>query len=319
VSALDLSVVIPVYNNSGTLPELVDRLVRVIEGLGISFEVIFVDDDSMDASREIIRDRAACDGRIRLCSLAANFGSQAALCAGFELVRGKRTICMDADLENLPEDIPALLHALDSGFELACGVRALRRDAWTSRRLPSALLNWYARRRLNTPVRDLWCGMRAMDSRVIRGLSAEGERRRSLTPLFLSRAKSVVEVPIRHDPAKEGSHYSLLALTAIAIDFVIGTARRPFLTASLVAASTAACAVAALFGALVLHSTTLAITVLVVLVGAAVASLVALVGDYVQRLYELQPGKPLYRVRESDASQQALVTPLPAEKKVRTI
>jgi hypothetical protein len=161
---------------------------------------------------------------VRVVTLDANYGSVAARCAGFELVRGRRTVTLDADLENLPEDVEPLLRALDAGHDLACGVREQRRDARFGRRLPSALLNAYARRRLGTHVRDIWCGMRAMDSRIVADLASEGDRRRSLTPLFLSRARSVAEVRIRHAAAADGSGYSTWKLAAIAADFVVGTA-----------------------------------------------------------------------------------------------
>ena len=129
MSDLELSVVVPVYDSASTLEELVDRLIRVLEEQSLSFELILVDDGSADASLEILRRRAAADGRVRAIALTRNFGGQAARCAGFDLVRGRRTVCLDADLENLPEDIPALLAALDRGADLACGVREGRTRA----------------------------------------------------------------------------------------------------------------------------------------------------------------------------------------------
>jgi hypothetical protein len=157
--------------------------------------------------------------------------------------------------------------------------------------------------------------MRAMESRVIHGLSEEGERRRSLTPLFLARARSVVEVPIRHDPAKSGSHYSLLTLTGIAVDFFLGSAKRPFLSALLLPAGAAVCAAVVFAAALLAGSVPVALGTLIVLVGAVVAALVAFVGDYVQRVYDVAQGRPLYRVREEDAPHH--VAPVSVEKKAR--
>ena len=99
MSEIDLSVVIPVYNNTATLPDLLARLFTVLEKLPGSFEILFVDDGSVDGSREWLLERSRADPRVRLLRLAGNVGGQAALCAGFERVRGRRTICMDADLE----------------------------------------------------------------------------------------------------------------------------------------------------------------------------------------------------------------------------
>jgi len=300
---LDLSVVVPVYNNAATLPELIARLVNTIDAMGLRFEIVFVDDASTDSSRALLLERASADERIRVLSLTENFGGQAALCAGFETVRGRRTVCIDADLENFPEDIPALLGALDEGYELACGVRENRGDDFSTRRVPSRLLNTYARRQLKTPVKDLWCGMRAMESRVVENITAEGDRCRSLTPLLLERATSVAEVPIRHDPAKAGSQYSLLRLTAIAVDFFIGSARRPFIVIGVGAAVAGAASLALLVAALALRSGLVAMAALVVAAAATVCGVMALVGDYVQRLYTLQT-RPLYRVHDEESQSE---------------
>jgi dolichol-phosphate mannosyltransferase len=296
---IELSVVIPVYNNADPLPQLVERLLAVVDRLPAPTEIIFVDDGSTDGSNAWLRERGARDPRIRLLSLTRNFGGRAALCAGFEAVHGKRTVCMDADLENLPEDIPALLAALDRGHDLACGVREQRGDARWSRRIPSALLNAMARRRLETTVRDLWCGMRAMDSRILEDLASEGEARRLLTPLLLERARSAVEVPIRHAPAARGSGHSFVGLAAVALDFWVATARKPFLAAAIFAAGAAGFGVLLCIAGVAAGRPLLAVSGVVVGVGGALALLVALVGDYAQRIYELGLGRPFY-VRRDD-------------------
>ena len=295
MSDLELSVVVPVYDSASTLEELVDRLIRVLEARSLSFELILVDDGSADASLEILRRRAAADGRVRAIALTRNFGGQAARCAGFDLVRGRRTVCLDADLENLPEDIPALLAALDRGADLACGVREGRTGpAW--RRAASAVLNAYVRRRLGTSVRDLACGMRAMDSRVVHNLAAAGEARRFLTPLLLSRAKHVVEVPIRYQASGRAGGYSPLTLLALAVDLYLLTARRPFVVAGLASAASAAAGGITLLVAFVRCSRWAAAIGLLLAAGGCLGSLLSLVGEYAQRLYELERGAPYYEI-----------------------
>lgn len=307
MSDIDLSVVIPVFNNAETLDPLLDRLVRTLDATGLSFEVIAIDDGSSDASRALLDRRADDDARLRPFSLSRNFGSQAALCAGFDRVRGRRTVCLDADLENRPEDIPLLLAALDRGFDLACGVRQRRRDAWLRRRLPSALLNAYVRRRTGTSVRDIGCGMRAMESHVVRNLGLEGEARRLLTPLLLRRAQAIVEVPIEHDPRPQRSGHSLLSLLAIALDFYLQSARRPFLAAGL-------CALAAMIvGSLLLVTGLLvdadvALGGLLLVAAGGVGILLALIGEYTQRIYQLEQGHPFYELR-SDETAAAIPSP----------
>jgi glycosyltransferase involved in cell wall biosynthesis len=300
VSAVDLSVVVPVYQNAATLDELIDRTLRALEPLGLSFELILVDDGSRDASWEILRRRARGDPRIRAHALKRNFGSQAAICAGFDLVRGKRTVCLDADLENFPEDIPALLAALDRGHDLACGVREQRQGSTLRRKLPSALFNAFVRRQLGTTVRDIGCGMRAMESHVVHDLAAEGERRRLVTPLLIRRARSVVEVPIRHGASGAPGGHSFLTLLGIAFDFYLLTARRPFLVAGLVAAAALGAGVIALAAGLLGAGFPTALVGLILAVGGLLGGLVALLGEYAQRSYQIGQGLPFYDLRPDD-------------------
>jgi hypothetical protein len=304
VSAPELSVVVPVYNNADTLDELIDRLLATLEPLGPPFELIFVDDGSSDRSFALLRRRAEADPRIRAYALTRNFGSQSAICAGFDLVRGARAACLDADLENYPEDIPALLAPLDAGHDLVCGVRVGRRDPWLTRRLPSAFMNWYVRRQTGSSVRDIGCGMRAVDARLVRNLAAEGEHRRLVTPLLLRRARSVVEVPIRHRPSSLRLGHSFLTLLGIAADYYLLTARRPFLVSLLAAA--AAAVVGAALGAVALArgSAALGVSALVLGSGGLLGGLLSLVGDYVQRVYQLGQGLPFYRLREEGAAEE---------------
>ena len=301
MTAPELSVVVPVFNNASTLNELIDRLVATLDGAGLDFELVCVDDGSRDSSFELLSLRASADPRIRPYALARNFGSQSAICAGFDLVQGRRAVCLDADLENYPEDIPALLAPLGEGHDLVCGVREQRRDPWLMRRVPSAFMNWWVRRRTGSNVRDIGCGMRAMDSRILRNLAAEGEHRRLVTPMLLRRARSVVEVPIRHRPSSLRLGHTSLTLLGIAADYYLLTARRPFLVSGLLAA--AAFGVATLLGvaALTLGSATLGLGALVIAAASLLGGLLSLVGDYVQRVYQLGQGIPFYQLREEEA------------------
>ena len=305
MTAPDLSVVVPVFNNDSTLEELIDRLVATLDPTGLDFELIFVDDGSRDASFALLSRRASADPRIRPFALARNFGSQSAICAGFDQVRGRRAVCLDADLENYPEDIPALLAPLDEGHDLVCGVREQRRDPWLMRRVPSAFMNWWVRRRTGSNVRDIGCGMRAMDSRVLRNLAAEGEHRRLVTPMLLRRAHSVVEVPIRHRPSSLRLGHTSLTLLGIAADYYLLTARRPFLVSGLLAVT--AFGVALLLGAYALLSAAplLGIASLVIAASSLIGGLLSLVGDYVQRVYQLGQGIPFYQLREEEPPSDA--------------
>ncbi len=290
---IDLSVLVPVYNNESTLEELLDRLGTVLDSLCGSWEVVLVDDGSSDASAAILRRRANVEPRLRVFTLARNFGSQAASCAAVDEARGARVVHIDADLENFPEDIPRLVAQLDGGFDLVCGYREDRGDAFFARRLPSLLFNAYVRSRGGRTIRDVGCGLRALDARLLRNLDAEGEGRRLLMPLLLRRAQRIVEVPVRHRAKNDRGGHSFFTLLGIAADYYLFTARRPFLVSAL--ASAVACGV----GVLVLVTGRVVEGLLLAGFG-AVGGLLSLIGEFVQRLYHLQNRAPFYELRDPD-------------------
>jgi len=301
----EFSVVIPVFNNAATLSELIDRLVRVLESIPITFELIFVDDGSRDDSLTILQRHAAADSRIRPFALTRNFASQAAVCAGFDQVRGRLAMCMDADLENLPEDIPRLLEPLGRGYDLVCGYREARPRA---RLLPSRIINAYVRHKTGTQIRDLGCGMRAFESWVVQDLAADGEKRRLLTPLFLERARRVTEVPLRvgtarhATPPKGRAGHSYLTLLGIAADYFLLTARRPFLVLGI--------AFGLVGGTVSLVMSALdPLTAMVTLASAWLGVLGCLLGEYCQRLYHLSQGTPFFQLRDLDHEAAAISAP----------
>ncbi|RIL04858.1 MAG: hypothetical protein DCC71_12560 [Proteobacteria bacterium] len=294
----DVSVVVPVFNNESTLDALIDRIVAALEPTGASFEMVMVDDGSRDGSLALLLRRAERDARLRVYAMLRNFGGQSAICAGFDRVRGRRAVCLDADLENHPEDVPKLLAKLDEGYDLVCGVRENRRDPWLTRRVPSAFMNWYVRRQTGRNVRDIGCGLRAMDSSILKNLASEGERRRLVTPMLLRRAHAVAEVPIGHTPSSLRLGHSFLTLLGIAADYYLLTARRPFLVAGLLALAATLAGVAVGLAALLQGSASLGIASLILAAGGLLGGLLSLVGDYVQRVYQLGQGLPFYVIRE---------------------
>lgn len=295
---IDTSIVVPVYNNESTLDELLGRIVAALEPMGVPFEIVLIDDGSRDGSLALLLARAQADPRLRVFAMTRNFGGQSAICAGFDRVRGRRAACIDADLENHPEDLPRLLAKVDEGYDLVCGVRENRRDPWLGRRVPSAFMNWYVRRQTGTNVRDIGCGMRAMDASILRNLAAEGERRRLVTPMLLRRAQRVVEVPIGHTPSSLRLGHSFLSLLGIAADYYLLTARRPFLVSGLVALAATLVGVGLGVAALVRGSGTVAIAASVLFSAGLLGGLLSLVGDYVQRVYQLGQGLPFYAIRD---------------------
>lgn len=294
----DVSVVVPVFNNEATLDALIDRIVAALEPAVPSFEMVMVDDGSRDGSLALLLRRAERDPRLRVYSMVRNFGGQSAICAGFDRVRGRRAVCLDADLENHPEDVPRLLAKLDEGFDLVCGVRENRRDPWLTRRVPSAFMNWYVRRQTGMNVRDIGCGLRAMDSSILKNLASEGERRRLVTPMLLRRAHAVTEVPIGHTPSSLRLGHSFLTLLGIAADYYLLTARRPFLVSGLLALAATAIGAGLGITALARGSASLGGVAVGLFASGLLGGLLSLVGDYVQRVYQLGQGLPFYMIRD---------------------
>jgi glycosyltransferase involved in cell wall biosynthesis len=202
--ARDLSVVIPVYNEEENLAPLWAELRAVLEGLRLSFEVIFVDDGSRDRSAEIIRGLRVADPRVRLVRLKANAGETAATDAGFKAARGRLVVTMDADLQNDPADLPALLAKLDT-WDAATGWRVDRAagDTWV-RRLSSRVANGIRNAISEETIHDSGCTYRAFRRECLRDLALYRGFHRFIPTLLRMRGFRVVEVPVRNRPRRFG-------------------------------------------------------------------------------------------------------------------
>ncbi len=139
---MDISVVIPVYNEETSLKPLYAKLKKTLEEINRPYEIIFIDDGSKDSSWEILKHLRKQDKNIKLIRLTRNFGQTAAITAGFEHAEGKITIGMDADLQNEPADIPYFLAKIEEGYDLVSGWRRYRQDALITRKVPSWIANW---------------------------------------------------------------------------------------------------------------------------------------------------------------------------------
>jgi len=220
----DLSVVIPVYNEEASLTPLWSELRVVLEGLGLAFEVVFVDDGSRDRSAEIIRSFREADRRVRLVRLKTNGGETAATDAGLKAARGGRVVVMDADLQNDPRDIPMLLAHLDhwdavTGWRVnrAAGDNLVRR---ASSRVANGIRNWMS----DETIHDSGCTFRAFRRECLRGLVLYRGFHRFIPTLLRMRGYRVLEVPVGHRPRRFGrSKYGILdrALVAFADLLVI--------------------------------------------------------------------------------------------------
>ncbi|MEZ5331386.1 MAG: glycosyltransferase family 2 protein [Thermoanaerobaculia bacterium] len=186
VEAPEISVVVPVYDEEGSVLELAERVAAVLDAEGRSFELLFVDDGSRDATSQRVREARERDARVRLIRFRRNFGKAAALCAGFEAARGGVLITMDGDLQDEPREIPRFLAALeDEGLDLVSGWKKRRRDP-ISKRWPSKLFNWATRRLAQVDLHDFNCGFKAYRREVCPARSLYGELHRYI-PVLASR------------------------------------------------------------------------------------------------------------------------------------
>jgi glycosyltransferase involved in cell wall biosynthesis len=201
---VDVSVVIPVYNEEDNLPHLWPELRAVLEPLGLAFEVLFVDDGSRDRSAELIRGFRDIDPRVRLVRLKANAGETAATDAGFKAARGRLIVTMDADLQNDPHDIPALLSHLDR-WDAVTGWRVNRGDGDSfvrraSSRIANRARNWLS----DESIQDSGCTFRAFRRECLRGLVLYRGLHRFIPTLLKMRGYRVIEVPVRNRPRQFG-------------------------------------------------------------------------------------------------------------------
>jgi dolichol-phosphate mannosyltransferase len=213
----DLSIVVPVYDEEDSLSPLWTELREVLDRLGLAFEVIFVDDGSRDRSAEIIRGFREADARVRLVRLKENGGETAATDAGFKAARGRRVVVMDADLQNDPRDIPALLSHLDH-WDAATGWRVQRAQGdglvrRVSSRIANGLRNWVS----DESIHDSGCTFRAFRRECLRGLVLYRGFHRFIPTLLKMRGYRVIEVPVSHRPRRFGrSKYGVLNRAVVA-------------------------------------------------------------------------------------------------------
>ena len=201
---MDLSVVIPLYNEEDSLRELVAELDRAVAGLG-RVEFVFVDDGSTDRSLDVLRALYAADPkRVRVLSFRRNAGKSAALAAGFAAARGARVVTLDADLQDDPAEIGAMLQAIDAGADMVCGWKRARRDPW-SKRLPSRLFNFVTSRASGVRLHDFNTGLKAYRAEVVKSVRVYGELHRFIPVLAAWQGFEVREVPVHHRPRKFGS------------------------------------------------------------------------------------------------------------------
>lgn len=230
---IEITLVIPVYNEEESLPGLLETLGRVCPGLGKSYEVILVDDGSTDRSFEVLTRLRAGDPRIRILRFRRNFGQTAALAAGFDHALGDVIVTLDADLQNDPADIAALLERIDAGFDIVSGWRKDRKDRFLSRRLPSLLANRLISRFTGVRLHDYGCTLKAFRREVIKNVNLYGELHRFIPAIASTMGVAIAEIEVHHRPRLKGkSKYTLMRTPKVLLDlltvkFLLSYSTRP--------------------------------------------------------------------------------------------
>jgi glycosyltransferase involved in cell wall biosynthesis len=204
------SIVVPFHNEEENVTKLYDRVKDVMELVGSSFELVFVDDGSRDRTYRLLEEIAAVDSRVLLVKLRRNFGQTSALAAGFDHASGDAILAMDGDLQHDPAEIPQFLAKLEEGYDVVSGWRSERADNFVMRRIPSGIANWLMARLSGVDIHDFGTTFKAYRREVIQNIPLYGEMHRFIPALASWYGASICEVPISN-PAREAgkSHYGI--------------------------------------------------------------------------------------------------------------
>lgn len=307
-----LSIVVPIHNESASIPVLFAELAAALGPWGRSYEVLAVDDGSSDGSFDRLTAIQATDARVRVVRFRRNFGQTAAFAAGFALARGEVVVTCDGDLQNDPRDIPALVALVEQGADIACGWRHDRKDRFLSRRVPSMMASWIISRATGVKLHDYGCSLKAFRADVARSMRLYGGMHRLLPAIASERGATIVEQVVHHRPRRFGrSKYGLgrivpVVLDLITVKFFLSHAGRPIRLFGALGLASGALGLALLArltwlrfaaGQAVGHRPSLLIGVLLVLAGVQLVA-AGLLAELQARTYYESQDKPIYAIRE---------------------
>uniref|UniRef100_A0ACD5GRZ0 Glycosyltransferase family 2 protein n=1 Tax=Desertifilum tharense IPPAS B-1220 TaxID=1781255 RepID=A0ACD5GRZ0_9CYAN len=311
-SVIEVSVIVPIYNEVESIPHLVEAITSTLNQTGLSYELICVDDGSRDGSGELLKQQTLIHPHLRAIVLRRNYGQTPAMAAGFNHARGKVLITLDGDLQNDPADIPDLLAKLNEGYDLVSGWRKNRQDAALTRLLPSKIANWLIGRLTGVKLHDYGCSLKAYRAEVVADMNLYGELHRFLPALAYIEGYRITEMPVRHHARRFGqSKYGLGRTFRVLMDLFTIFFMKKFLTRPM-----------HVFGLFGLGSTILGVSiglyltflklglgqsigdrpllilaVVLVLTGVQLFSF-GLLAELLMRTYHESQNRPIYRVRE---------------------
>lgn len=310
--ARDLSVVLPVFNEEESIPEAVREIHEALDSTGIDFEIVCVDDGSRDRTFEVLCELASDDPRLVVCRFRRNFGQTAAMQAGIDTARGVNIVTMDADLQNDPRDIPAMLEKLDEGFDMVAGWRYGRKDAFINRRLPSIIANRLIGQTTGVRLHDYGCTLKVMRGDLARELRLYGEMHRFIPVMASLVGARITEMKVNHRARQFGrSKYGIGRTTRVILDLLTVLFLQSFLVRPMQVFGLSGLVLGFLgfgisgylaveklvFGVELANRPLLLLGAILILVGIQLVSL-GLVADVLGRTYHEAQGKRPYHVRE---------------------
>ena len=314
------SIVIPLFNEEENLRPLYLKIVEIMNSVGSSYEVVFVDDGSTDRTYALLGEICTHDNRVVAVRLRRNFGQTTALQAGFDYAQGEVIISLDGDLQHDPAEIPQFIAKMNEGYDLVSGWRVQRQDTWLTRRLPSRIANWLMAKLSGVPIHDFGTTFKAYRREILQQMRLYGDHHRFIPALASSTGARIAEVPISNIPRKKGkSNYGLsrtvrVMLDLISIKFLLEYSTRPLQFFGLF--GFAGVGLGSLIGAFLVfkkiflhqsimlqHGPLLFLGVLLILSGIQFLS-VGLVGEMVTRTYFESQRKATYAVQEINSSRR---------------
>jgi glycosyltransferase involved in cell wall biosynthesis len=219
---MDISVVIPVYNEEGNIEPLHTEISDVLKKTGKTYEIIFINDGSADSTMEELKALKNPANSVKIINLNRNFGQTPAIMAGIDNSSGDIIITMDADLQNDPRDIPSLIEKLGLGFDIASGWRKKRNDPFITRVLPSKIANWVISRVLKVSLHDYGCTLKAYKRGTLKELRLYGEMHRFIPAIADWGGARITEVVVNHRKRVHGrSKYSIRKTIAVLLDLFL--------------------------------------------------------------------------------------------------
>lgn len=230
---VDVSIVVPLYNEEGNVRELYLELCSVLISNSYSYEILFINDGSTDRTQELIGEISENDPHVVVVNFRRNFGQTAAMSAGFDYSRGEIIVTLDGDLQNDPADIPLLLEKINEGYDVVAGWRHKRQDPFLNRRLPSMIANTVISSITGVKLHDYGCTLKAFRKEVADNVNLYGEMHRFIPAIASAIGISIAEVKVNHRPRRRGkSKYGIsrtfrVILDLITVKFLLSYSNRP--------------------------------------------------------------------------------------------